>query len=155
MDLSEVSLLSSHSDAAVPNFKATPKCHSFKLILLFVALLSGFAILHFARLSAPSDEVMHIVDKVDSALRMSATQLPRHLASQPELSVKFLQDFYGKHAKERAEWLDKIDDGNSYATLYNVLVPEAYCPDIVRLEIVYTAFILTKFRLHAVYARKN
>ncbi|CAI4225765.1 unnamed protein product [Auanema sp. JU1783] len=49
------------------------------------------------------------------------------------LSVQFLRDYYSKYAHARVMHLNSITAQSGFATLYNVLVPEVYCPNLIRV----------------------
>lgn len=49
------------------------------------------------------------------------------------MSVDFLRGYYSRQAPGRIAQLQSIGGLSNYATLYNVLVPEVYCLDLVRV----------------------
>ncbi|CAD6197012.1 unnamed protein product [Caenorhabditis auriculariae] len=56
----------------------------------------------------------------------------------PEIKIDVLQEYFSKQKDERVQLLKTINDqyarGNQYyAVLYNAIVPEMYCPDMVRI----------------------
>uniref|UniRef100_A0A1I7WW22 Methyltranfer_dom domain-containing protein n=1 Tax=Heterorhabditis bacteriophora TaxID=37862 RepID=A0A1I7WW22_HETBA len=49
------------------------------------------------------------------------------------ISINFLRQYYSLQARERVNQLNSITNASNHATLYNVLVPEVYCPNLVRV----------------------
>lgn len=81
-------------------------------------------------------EIMEYKPKSDGeeTIQMKmTTELPPQIGRSPKLSADFLKEYYSKQAATRSVQLKSINLKTNFATLYNTLVPEVYCPDLVRV----------------------